>query len=134
MNQILLDTNVFNDKLLLKSVKIHSQNGNVQAFVNPVIYLELGYIFRVRHKFHVFKKVLEEAAIKCISLSARTAEQASHLAIDFKDDPRGAHYFFRDCLIGATALENDLVLITANKKDFPYLTKKWTPLEFIEIM
>lgn len=133
MNRILLDTNAFNNKFLLKKVKVHSHKGTVQAFVNPVIYLELGFIFRVRHKYHVFKKVLEESAIKCAPLTAGTAEQSSQLAISFKDDPRGPQYFFRDCLIGATALENELVLITDNKEDFPYLTNKWTPQEFIRL-
>ncbi len=131
MIRILLDTNAFNNKSLLKQVKIHSFRGTIQAFVNPIIYLELGFIFRVRQKYYVFRKVLEESSITCAPLTISSADQASQLAITFKDDPRGPQYYFRDCLIGATALENDLILITNNKKDFPFLSDKLSPQEFI---
>jgi len=75
--------------------------------------------------------VLEESSITCAPLTISSTDRANQLAITFKDDPRGSQYFFRDCLIVATALENDLILITNNKKDFPFLSDKLSPQEFI---
>lgn len=132
MKRILLDTNTFNNKSMLKLIKIHSQKGKVQAFVNPIIYLEIGFIYQVRKKFSLFKNILKATMISCVPLNEISSEKASKLALTFKDDPRGPEHFFRDCLIGATAIENDLTLITNNKKDFPYLTDIYSPQEFID--
>lgn len=132
MQQLLLDTNAFHHKPLLKALKGQVQEKKSQVFVNSVIYLELGFIFLLRQKYQLFEQLLELLATKCWPVTEKTAQIAVKNAIFFKDDPRGAQYYFRDCLIGACAMENNLLLITKNKKDFPYLDNKISPQEFLE--
>ena len=71
-------------------------------------------------------------SIGCLSITESTSQLAIKLAYNFKDDPRGPQYYFRDCLIGATAQENDILLITAITKDVHYLKTVSSPQEFID--
>lgn len=132
MRQLLLDTNAFHHKPLLKALKGQVQEKESQIFVNSVIYLELGFIFFLRQKYQLFEQLLDALDAKCWPVTEKTAQIAVKNAILFKDDPRGPQYYFRDCLIGACAKEKDLLLITKNKKDFPYLDHKMSPQEFLE--
>ena len=131
MQQLLLDTNAFHHRQLLKVLKEHVQEQETQVFVNSVIYLELGFIFLLRQKYYVFEQLLRALDARCRPITENTARIAIKNAVVFKDDSRGAQYFFRDCLIGACAKENGFLLITNNTKDFPYLDNKIMPQEYL---
>ena len=55
------------------------------------------------------------------NISKSIAERAIRAAITFKDSDKGASYYFRDCLIGATAEIHKMLLITRNIGDFIWL-------------
>ena len=132
MERILLDTNVFNNKELLKLLIQRVQKKKAEVHVNAVVYMELGYIYWIRKKYHVFKNMFQELGVKSLPITKKTAEIAIKLVKNFKDDPRGAQYHFRDCLIGATALEYELHLLTDNKKDFESITTPTGSKEYVD--
>jgi len=131
--KIILDTNVFNDKIFLSWLK--NQNLLI-PHVNSIVYLELGYIYRVRNKWQLFVYILSEFNVKYIPDSKKIVEKAIELALIFKDEPQGAAYYFRDCLIGATAQNFKLKLITNNIDYFPYLKKNeiFKPDDFMQFI
>ncbi|OLS22108.1 MAG: hypothetical protein HeimC3_32500 [Candidatus Heimdallarchaeota archaeon LC_3] len=62
--------------------------------------------------------------IECLAINREMAEIAIKITENFKNDPRGPQYFFRDCLIAATVTKENLYLITNNLKDYPTITGK----------
>ena len=130
--KIILDTNVYNNKKFL--IWLKDKENEIDSFINSIIYLELGYLYKVRNKWRLFTDVLNEFGIIYISASKNIVEEAIKLALHFKNAPQGAAYFFRDCLIGAVAKSNKLTLITNNTEHFPYFSKIeiFTPQTFID--
>jgi len=120
--KLLLDTCVFNEKQLLSHLK-NQTSTKIQLFINSIIYLELGYIYYVRQKWNLFLEVLKELKIKNENITKSIAERAIKAAMSFKDTKEGASFYFRDCLIGATAVLRNMILVTRNVKDFAWLPK-----------
>ena len=121
--KLLLDTCVFNEKEFLSTLQ-KQDSSEVQLFINSIIYLVLGYIYFIRQKWALFTKILNDLKIKTESISKVIAERAIKAAVYFKDTDQGASYYFRDCLIGATAELLDFMLITKNLDDFAWLQKE----------
>ncbi|HUX98742.1 MAG TPA: hypothetical protein VMV49_04255 [Candidatus Deferrimicrobium sp.] len=133
--KLLLDTCVFNEKTLLLTLK-KQNSSKVELFVNSIIYLELGYIYFIRDKWILFKKILNELKIKNENISKAIAERAIKAAVYFKDTEEGASYYFRHCLIGATTELLNLILITKNIHDFVWLPKEkyFTPDQLLKLL
>ncbi|MHA1797388.1 MAG: type II toxin-antitoxin system VapC family toxin [Candidatus Helarchaeota archaeon] len=130
--RLLLDTNVFNSKEMLLELK-KRDNSRIQVFINSIVYLELGFIYYVRKKWELFTRILKELKIKNENITKIIAERAIKAATIFKNTEKGAAYYFRDCLIGATADIRKMTLITQNVKDFAWLQKSacMTPDELL---
>ncbi|NVM28429.1 MAG: type II toxin-antitoxin system VapC family toxin [Candidatus Helarchaeota archaeon] len=120
--KLLLDTCVFNEKTLLSHLK-ELDSTKIQLYINSIIFLELGYIYFVRQKWNIFTTMLKELRIKNEDITKSIAERAVRASIAFKDSEEGASYYFRDCLIGATAELQKMILITRNVEDFTWLPK-----------
>lgn len=120
--KLLLDTCIFNEKTLLSKLK-KRDSAKILLHINSIIYLELGFIYFVRQKWNLFTKILKGLKIKNENITKSIAERAIEAAITFKDTEKGAPYYFRDYLIGATAKVRNMILITQNKKDFSWLPK-----------
>ena len=120
---LLLDTCVFNEKDLFSTLQ-KQDSSEIHLFINSIIYLELGYIYFIRQKWTLFTKILNDLKIKIESITKSIAERAIKAAVYFKDTQEGAAFYFRDCLIGATAELLHITLITKNLDDFAWLQKE----------
>ncbi len=56
--------------------------------------------------------------LECYSLTATIARRAGELKRDWST--KGKTFSLPDMIVAATALEHDLVLLTDNRKDFPF--------------
>ena len=121
--KLLLDTNVFNEKKLLSKLK--QALTQVQLFINSIIYLELGYIYFIRDEWDLFLTVLRKLKINTETITQNIAKRAIKAATTFRHTKKGAPYYFRDCLIGATADVRKLILVTQNTKDFAWLQREY---------
>ncbi|MFQ6126962.1 MAG: type II toxin-antitoxin system VapC family toxin [Candidatus Heimdallarchaeota archaeon] len=126
MKRILLDTNVFNNMPFLQWIAQHAKAKRVVPFINSIIYLELGFLYWVRGNWDLFERVMTRLGIQFLSVSITDAKNSIEAAYTFKDTPEGAAIHFRDCLIGGTAISNNLMIVTRNTKHYAFL-----PLEMI---
>ncbi|MEX2721411.1 MAG: type II toxin-antitoxin system VapC family toxin [Candidatus Wukongarchaeota archaeon] len=124
MQKFLLDTNVFNEKNLLYFFKKEVEKKRLSLYINPVIFLELGFIHHVRGTWGLFEKLIKEFDIEVLEIDEEDAKLAIFAAYKYKDTPEGASAHFRDCLIGATAEKNFAILITKNARDFQHLPQE----------
>ncbi len=121
MKKVLLDTNVFNNKTFLGWIAQSIKTNRVVPYINSIIYLELGFIYWVRGKWELFKKIMTRLGIQFLSVSIADARYGVEAAYSFKDTPEGSAMHFRDCLIGGTAISKNLVVVTQNVRHFTFL-------------
>ncbi|HKZ42358.1 MAG TPA: hypothetical protein VJ044_15445 [Candidatus Hodarchaeales archaeon] len=103
---------MFNDSAILRKLREEVAKGETSVSTNSIVYLELGFIFQVRDRMRIFPKLFRELKSFCFSITKETAELGITITERFKDDPRGAQYFFRDSLVAATVELENLLLIT----------------------
>lgn len=124
MQRILLDTNVFNHKPFLKWIAQNAEAKRVIPFINSIIYLELGFLYWARGKWDVFERTITRLGIQYLSVTITDARYSIEAAYTYKDTPEGSAMHFRDCLIGGTAISNNLMIVTRNTRHFTFLPLK----------
>lgn len=124
MNDNLFDTTVLIDYLRLTPKTVDLFNKIREPIITSITVCELYQGARNKEILNKIKKTLRE--FKIIYLT----EKDSKLAVDLIENYHLTHgLIIPDALIAATAIENDLVLITSNVKDFQMIkglkVKKW---------
>lgn len=115
MAEHLVDTNVLS-KFFVGEQQIRQFLGGIQFGINTVIYIELiqGSIKKSEREF--IKKHLSN--LEYFTLTAEISAKSIEL-IDNYSSSQGL--FLPDALIAATAILNDLTLVTFNVKDFIFI-------------
>ncbi|MHA2252832.1 MAG: type II toxin-antitoxin system VapC family toxin [Candidatus Kariarchaeaceae archaeon] len=128
--KFMVDSNIFKDRKCLE--KLMQYKGNIG--ISAIVELEQRFYYILKNKVNLWTRICEELGIKVIQITKIDAQIAAQYAQNFIRHPKGAAYFFRDCLIAANATRNSSILITNNKRDFDYLSKEtvFTSSEFLE--
>ena len=114
MNEI-VDTNVFSKVFKSNSaVKIYIENLN--AVIDTTIYIECLQGSKSKQEKQRIKKYLDNFPLLPIT------PRVSELAVELIDSYSNSHgLLLADALIAATALENDLTVVTYNIGDFKFI-------------
>lgn len=115
MNQFLPDTNVFS-KIFGNNLSVRNFVENLDAVVDATIYIECIQGSKSNHEKRIIKKYLDNFPLLPIT------PEASMLAIELIDSYSNSHgLLLPDALIAASALENDLTVLTYNINDFKFI-------------
>ena len=116
MNALLLDTDVIIDILRNKEKTIEQISSLIPGKMLCCSCISVGEIFAGMHKKEeVLTRQLLDSLIK-IPVTEEIAERAGRLKYTIKSHALQLD----DCLIGATALANNLMLLTKNSKHYPF--------------
>ena len=115
MAEHLLDTNVLS-KFFAGDSYLRDFLGGIDAAISTVVYIELIQGSIKKRERYLIKKHLANLAY--FTLTPEIATQAIEL-IDKYSSSQGL--FLPDALIAATAVVNDLTLVTFNLKDFKFI-------------
>lgn len=115
MSKFLIDTNVFSE-IFKGNRDVTDFVEGIDALIDMTVYIEC---------IQGSKSNAEKTSIKnylaTFAMFLLTAE-VSELAIRLIDQYSNSHgLFLPDALIAATALENDLLIVTYNTKDFQFI-------------
>lgn len=116
----ILDSNSFRNAELLKKLKAKQKD----LFINSIIELEQYFYHLLKKSIPLWNRIYLELKLQTVSITQSDAHLAALYAQNFVKHPKGAGYFFRDCLIGATVTRLNAILITSNVKDFTYLQEE----------
>ena len=127
--RVVLDTNVLNDWKFLKWLK----ESSVEPVINTVTYTE--YLYHVAKRtgdFEIaldnFETLLWTVGIEVVTFDVESARIAARNVLGRWDFSKNA----RDYMIGSLALKLNAPLVTNNKKHFDWLSRVYTPTEFME--
>ncbi len=134
MIELLLDTNAFKNKDLIR--RLATSKENVKAYASVIVALEHYFHLILKDKAYLWENLKQILHLTILPITENEAKLAAYYSKHFLDHPRGSSYFFFDCLIGATAKIWDLILVTENTKDFNYLPEKLvlTPAEALRLI
>jgi predicted nucleic acid-binding protein len=119
-----LDTNVLNDKEFMVAVRKAVHSGRLSVVTSPIVILEYGFYQRLHGKLQKFQRLIQELQMGIVSISGKDALIAVKHSMEYKEDPRGPYYFFRDALIAATSERLKIPLVTNNVENFKGLPAK----------
>ncbi len=115
MNQFLPDTNIFS-KVFGNNLIVKQYVENLDAVIDATIYIECIQGSKSNHEKRFIKKYLSNFPLLLIT------PEISALAIELIDNYSNSHgLLLPDALIAATALENDLTVVTYNIDDFKFI-------------
>ena len=115
MIEYLPDTNVFS-KVFKGDPKVTKFIENLEAVIDTTIYIECLQGSKLNQEKRIIKKVLDNFPLLPIT------PKISELAIELIDRYSNSHgLLLADALIAATALENDLTIVTYNIDDFKFI-------------
>lgn len=115
MIEYLPDTNVFS-KVFKGDLAVTSFVESLEAVIDITIYIECLQGSKSNQEKRIVKKVLDNFPL--LPITPRTSERAIEL-IDKYSNSHGL--LLADALIAATALENDLTVLTYNVGDFQFI-------------
>lgn len=120
MNRFLPDTNVFS-KIFGNNLTVKSFVESLDAVIDATIYIECIQGSKSNQEKRLVKKYLANFPLLLIT------PEISSRAIELIDNYSNSHgLMFPDALIAATALENDLTILTYNVGDFQFIADlKW---------
>ncbi len=126
--EICLDTNVFRDQNKWRFFQWMRSKG-IKAYVPAVSYQELSYHevrkFGSTAKFDAWLNAEGIVVVSFTQDQARIASICVGSRGDFRENAR-------DYAIGAYAVENNLIMVTNNKKHFAWIREVYTPAEIME--
>lgn len=115
MIEYLPDTNVFS-RVFKGDLAVTEFVGNLEAVIDATIYIECLQGSKSNQEKRIIKKVLDNFPL--LPITPRISERATKL-IDRYSNSHGL--LLGDALIAATALENDLTVVTYNIDDFKFI-------------
>lgn len=115
MSRFLVDTNVLS-KIFKGDLKLAQYVANLDAVIDTTIYIECLQGSKSNSEKQKIKKALANFPI--LLISPEISERAIEL-IDTYSNSFGL--FLPDALIAASALENDLTIVTYNINDFKFI-------------
>lgn len=115
MSKFLVDTNIFS-KIFGGNTAVRSYVESVDSAVDATIYIECLQGSKSNDEKRNVKRYIDNFPL--LLLSPRVSEQAIRL-IDTYSNSFGL--LLPDALIAATALENDLTILTYNVVDFKFI-------------
>ena len=120
MSQFLPDTNVFS-KVFGNNLLIRQFIESLDAVIDATIYIECVQGSKSNHEKRLIKKYLSNFPLLMIT------PEVSQRAINLIETYSNTHgLLLPDALIAATALENDLTIVTYNVDDFKFVQDlKW---------
>ncbi|HMS40218.1 MAG TPA: PIN domain-containing protein [Pyrinomonadaceae bacterium] len=120
MIEYLPDTNVFS-KIFKGDKAVTQYVANLEPVIDTTIFIECLQGSKSNQEKRIVKKVLDNFPL--LPITPRTSERARKL-IDKYSNTHGL--LLADALIAATALENDLTVLTYNVGDFQFIADlKW---------
>jgi predicted nucleic acid-binding protein len=115
MIEYLPDTNVFS-KVFKGDPAVTKFVENLEAVVDTTIYIECLQGSKSNQEKRIVKKVLDNFPLLPIT------PRVSELAVELIDSYSNSHgLLLADALIAATAIENDLTVVTYNVGDFQFI-------------
>ena len=115
MIEYLIDTNVFS-KVFKGDSAVTDFVENLEAVIDATIYIECLQGSKSNQEKRIVKKVIDNFPL--LPITPKTSERA----IELIDDYSNSHgLLLADALIAATALENDLTVVTYNVGDFKFI-------------
>lgn len=115
MIEYLIDTNVFS-KIFRGDFTVTNFVANLEAAIDTTIYIECLQGSKSNQEKKTIKKVLDNYLIFSIT------PDISEIAVELIDNYSNTHgLLLADALIAATALENDLTVVTYNVGDFDFI-------------
>lgn len=120
MIEYLIDTNVFS-KVFKGDKAVTGYVANLEAAIDVTIYIECLQGSKSNQEKRIVKKVSDNYPL--LPIAPKTSERA----VELIDDYSNSHgLLLADALIAATALENDLTVLTYNGGDFKFIQNlKW---------
>ena len=120
MSRFLPDTNVFS-KIFGNNLSVKQFVESLDAVIDATIYIECIQGSKSNHEKRFIKKYLDNFPILLIT------PEISGRAIELINDYSNSYgLMLPDALIAATALENDLTVVTYNVDDFKFIDGlKW---------
>ncbi len=115
MIEYLPDTNVFS-RIFKGDLAVTEFVENLEAVIDTTIYIECLQGSKSNQEKRVIKKVLDNFPL--FPITPKISERAIEL-IDKYSNSHGL--LLADALIAATALENDLTVVTYNVDDFKFI-------------
>lgn len=111
----IIDTNVFS-KVFKGDLAVTNFVANLDGVIDTTIYIECLQGSKSNQEKRIIKKVLDNFPL--LSFTPRVSERVMKLI----DDYSNSHgLLLADALIAATALENDLTVVTYNIDDFKFI-------------
>jgi predicted nucleic acid-binding protein len=115
MSRFLIDTNVFS-KIFGNNIAVREFVEGLPAVVDATIFIECIQGSKSNFEKRLVKKYLDNLPLVLIAL------ETSKRAIELIDAYSNSHgLMLPDALIAATALENDLTVVTYNVDDFRFI-------------
>ena len=130
MKKIALDSNIFRNQDFLNWLILNKSNYSIS--ISIIVYLEtLFWYFTRSTTLEDFTYDLNKINAKVISLDINLAQSTANKAI--KSMLSFKHHA-RDFIIGSTAISNEAILLTYNKRHFLWMPegKVKNPEEFVE--
>ena len=120
MSRFLPDTNVFS-KIFGNNLTVKKYVESLDAVIDATIYIECIQGSKSNHEKQSIKKYLDNFPLLLVT------PEISQKAIELIDDYSNSYgLMLPDALIAATALENDLIVLTYNVNDFKFVQNlKW---------
>lgn len=114
------DTNVFS-KIFGNNLTVKKYVESLDAIIDATIYIECIQGSKSNHEKRFIKKYLDNFPLLLVTT------EISQKAIELIDDYSNSYgLMLPDALIAATALENDLTVLTYNVDDFKFVQNlKW---------
>lgn len=119
---ILIDSDIIIDFLNNQSFAVNffkDTSKNKELFISVISWIEVVYGFKknkASNKIAIFQNLLEDYQIRVISIDEKVAEIFLDVKINLEKQKQPLADF--DLLIAATALANNLSLVTRNTKHF----------------
>ena len=115
MNRFLPDTNVFS-KIFGNNLTVKKYVESLDAVIDATIYIECIQGSKSNHEKRFIKKYLDNFPLLLIT------PEISRKSIELIDDYSNSHgLMLPDAMIAASALENDLTVVTYNIGDFQFI-------------
>ena len=115
MSQFLIDTNVFS-KVFGNNLSVKEFIEGLDAVIDATVYIECLQGSKANHEKRVIEKYLHKFPL--LPITPTTSAKAIALIRNYSNSHG---LLLPDALIAATALENDLVVVTYNVNDFKFI-------------